>query len=98
VLSPNFSTFTPNFSIRLNDRFASGVPSDTSGDDCPSAAGRTKTCGLYFHGESYGWEVQIRDGEFLEYGERCMFHERAVRLANELRGELERDGWSAKES
>ena len=42
--------------------------------------------------------MQIRDGEFLEYGERCMFHERAVRLANELRGELERDGWSAKES
>ena len=26
VLSPNVSTFTPNFSRRLNDRFASGVP------------------------------------------------------------------------
>ena len=27
VLSPNVSTFTPNFSRRLNDRFANGVPS-----------------------------------------------------------------------
>jgi hypothetical protein len=26
VLSPNFSTFTPNLSIRLKDRFANGVP------------------------------------------------------------------------
>ena len=60
--------------------------------------GRTKTCGLYFHGESYGWEVQIRDGEFLEYGERCLFHERALRLANELRADLERDGWGAPPS
>jgi len=55
--------------------------------------GRTKTCGLYFHGESYGWEVQVRDGDFVEYGERCLFHERALRLAGELRAELERDGW-----
>jgi len=60
--------------------------------------GRTKTCGLYFQGESYGWEVQIRDGEFLEYGERCLFHERALKLAHELRIELERDGWSGSSS
>ena len=59
--------------------------------------GRTKSCGLYFHGESYGWKVQIRDGDFLEYGERCLFHERALKLAGELRSGLERDGWSPTE-
>ena len=55
--------------------------------------GRTKACGLYFHGESYGWEVQIREGDFLEFGERCLFHERALRIAADIRADLERDGW-----
>ena len=50
-------------------------------------------CGLYFHGESYGWEVQLRDDGFLEFGQRFIFKEAALRLAGELRQDFERDGW-----
>jgi hypothetical protein len=53
----------------------------------------SKDCGLYFHGESYGWECQLRDDGFLELGQRFIFKEAAVRLAGELRQDLERDGW-----
>jgi hypothetical protein len=31
--------------------------------------GRRKDCGLYFHGESYGWEVQLRDDGIRESAE-----------------------------
>jgi hypothetical protein len=57
--------------------------------------GHRKDCGLYFHGESYGWEVQLRDDGFLEFGQRFMFKKAALRVASELRQDLERDGWNA---
>jgi hypothetical protein len=41
-------------------------------------------------------EVQIRDGDFLEYGERCLFHEKALKVAADLRADLERDGWASR--
>jgi hypothetical protein len=43
--------------------------------------GRRKDCGLYFHGESYGWECQLRDDGFMEFGQRFIFKEAALRLA-----------------
>jgi len=39
-------------------------------------------CSLYFQGESYGWEVQLRDDGFFQ---RFIFKEAALRLAGELR-------------
>ena len=29
--------------------------------------GHRKDCGLYYHGETYGWEVQLRDDGFMEF-------------------------------
>jgi hypothetical protein len=52
-------------------------------------------CGLYFHGESYGWEVQLRDDGFMEFGQRFIFKEAALKLAGELRQDFERDGWQS---
>jgi hypothetical protein len=56
--------------------------------------GHRKDCGLYFYGENYGWECQLRDDGFLEFGQRFIFKEAALRLARELRVDLEREGWS----
>jgi hypothetical protein len=55
--------------------------------------GHRRDCGLYFHGESYGWEVQLHDDGFMEFGQRFLFKEAALRLAGELREDLEREGW-----
>jgi len=43
--------------------------------------GRRMDYGLYFHGESFAWEVQLRDDGFLEFGQRFRFKEAALRLA-----------------
>jgi hypothetical protein len=56
--------------------------------------GRRTDCGLYFHGESYGWEVQLRDDGFLEFGQRFIFKEAALKLAGELRQDLLCNGWA----
>ena len=52
-------------------------------------------CGLYFHGESYGSEGQLRDDGFMEFGQRFIFEEAALRLAGELHRDFEREGWAA---
>ena len=57
--------------------------------------GHRQDCGLFFHGESYGWEVQLRDDGFLEFGQRFIVKEAALKLAEQLRQDLERDGWNA---
>jgi hypothetical protein len=57
--------------------------------------GRRMDCGLYFHGESHGWECQLRDDGFLEFGQRFIFKEAALRFVGELRRDLEQEGWQA---
>ena len=46
-------------------------------------------CSLYFQGESYGWEVQLRDDGFFQ---RFIFKEAAE--ARRRVAAFERDGWT----
>jgi hypothetical protein len=39
-------------------------------------------------------EVQLPDDGFMEFGQRFIFKEAALRLAAELRQDLEREGWA----
>jgi len=36
---------------------------------------------------------QLRDDGFMEFGQRFLFKEAALKLAGELRQDLEREGW-----
>jgi hypothetical protein len=42
--------------------------------------------------------VQQRDDGFLDFGQRFIFKEAAMKPAGELRQDLERDGWTSPSS
>lgn len=59
---------------------------------------REKTCVVIFRGESFGWELRLDDDGWMLFGHRFALKEPALKLAGELREELEREGWEAPEA
>ena len=56
---------------------------------------RYAECELRFHGESYGWEVQMfRDGELFSSRGALVTRGMAIQWAEPERREMGREGWT----
>jgi hypothetical protein len=49
---------------------------------------------VVFRGESFGWELRLEDDGVMVFGHRFVGKESALKLAGELREELEGEGWT----
>ena len=58
-------------------------------------SGRRFDCELRFHGESYGWEVQLLEDGEIRYGWRFPLRAGADAEAEAQRARLLRDAWTA---